>query len=90
MSQDALKHKKDAGLLPRPNYYLALSVLTIGNSFAASTFISAKVRNALTAVCPASRSPFPSRAVLAIFLSVSLKVLVRVLSSFYISFLTEI
>ena len=36
-----LKHKKDAGLLPRPNYYLALSVLTIGTSFAASTFISA-------------------------------------------------
>ena len=40
MNQDALKHKKDAGLLPRPNYYLALSSLTFIGSFAVSIFTS--------------------------------------------------
>lgn len=33
--------KKDAGFLPRPHYYLALSSLTFDTSFPISTFISA-------------------------------------------------
>ena len=49
MNQDALKHKKDAGLLPRPHYYLALSSLTFGTSFSASTLISTPLASQLRA-----------------------------------------